>query len=59
MEKNRISYNFMTGEDYEKRQEREHVYINRSEGVLDMFNAFQEAKATKPKHHQTGKKNQF
>lgn len=46
---NRISYNFMTGEDYEKNRENNHLYINQSEGVMDMFSAFSDAAKRKPK----------
>jgi len=41
---NRISYNFITGEDYNKKDPAQHPYINSSEGVMDMFSAFKNAK---------------
>lgn len=46
---NRISYNFMTGEDYDKQPENGHLYVNKSDGVMDMFSAFSDAINKAPK----------
>lgn len=53
--KNKISFDFLTGKDYTKQPENNHIYINTSEGVVDMFSAFGEASANKQVQQKTCK----
>ena len=53
--KNKISFDFLTGKDYTKQPENNHIYINTSEGVIDMFSAFGEANSNKQQLQKSGK----
>lgn len=53
--KNKISFDFLTGKDYTKQAENNHVYINTSDGIVDMFSAFGEANSNKQAVQKSGK----